>query len=394
MKKCFRTFAAALLAGLMLLAGCGTNGAAKGSSAPTSAAGETTAAARDSSGASAASTAAQQSEAAPAVKTITLTDGVGRSVSVPHPVRTAVVVDRYNNEMIRACGADQYVIAVDTNTAQDRKYWSQFDPDEVVGEGCTDYNYEKVVDLNPDVFIISDISPYEETTEKLAPFNISDYALVAYVPSKFKENVKNVGKIFGVEQQAETFFNYFNDKLNSIQKAIQPDQKKTIYLETTKSLKAALPGSGYNEMIEFAGAENVMATDFEAYKESEVDPEEVLKRDPDIIVKLVTAQSAVAGSGIYTPPTKEDFQKAYEEIISRPGWEDMKAVKNNQIYFMSQFGQGGASKLVGTLYMAKWLYPDQLPDLDPDQVFRDWMEKFQKFEYVPGHFYTAEDLQS
>lgn len=325
--------------------------------------------------------------------TITLTDSVGREITLPHPVRRAVVVDRYNNEMIRACGADQYVVAVDTNTAQDRQYWAQFDPDTVVGEGCTNYNYEKVIDVDPDLFIISDISPYEETTKKLEPFDIPNYALIAYVPSRFEENVKNVGKIFGVEEQADKFFNYFNDKLEYIKKEIKPDQKQSVYLETTKSLKAALPGSGYNEMIEYAGAENIMATDFEAYKETEIDPEEVLHRNPDIIVKLVTPKSAIAGSGIYTPPTKEDFQEAYNEIISRPGWSDMDAVKNNRIYFMSQFGQGGAGKLVGTLYIAKWLYPDQLPELDPDQAFRDWMETFQKFEYVPGHFYSAEELK-
>ena len=95
--------------------------------------------------------------------TITLTDSVGREITLPHPVRRAVVVDRYNNEMIRACGADQYVVAVDTNTAQDRQYWAQFDPDTVVGEGCTNYNYEKVIDVDPDLFIISDISPVSYT---------------------------------------------------------------------------------------------------------------------------------------------------------------------------------------------------------------------------------------
>ena len=38
------------------------------------------------------------------------------------------------------------------------------------------------------------------------------------------------------------------------------------------------------------------------------------------------------------------------------------------------------------MYIAKWLYPDLLPDLDPDEVFRAWLEDFQGFRNVGGHF--------
>ncbi|MFQ8759385.1 MAG: hypothetical protein ACLSAF_07990 [Intestinimonas sp.] len=67
---------------------------------------------------------------------------------------TKVVVDGLGREAeILACGAGRggqplqqradprlrrhidRVIAVDTNTAQDRVYWSQFDPDNVIGKG-------------------------------------------------------------------------------------------------------------------------------------------------------------------------------------------------------------------------------------------------------------------
>lgn len=74
-------------------------------------------------------------------------DGLGREVEIPWPVERAVVANRYNSELIRACGAIDRVIAVDTNTAQDRVYWSQFDPDNVIGKGQSELNYEKIVDL-------------------------------------------------------------------------------------------------------------------------------------------------------------------------------------------------------------------------------------------------------
>ena len=74
-----------------------------------------------------------------------------------------------------------------------------------------------------------------------------------------------------------------------------------------------------------------------------------------------------------------------EELKSRPGWDEIDAVKNDNILLLSHYVHGGASKLVGTMYIAKYLYPDLLPDLHPEQVFKDWLEKYQKLEYIEGH---------
>ena len=99
-------------------------------------------------------------------------DGLGREVEIPWPVERAVVANRYNSELIRACGAIDRVIAVDTNTAQDRVYWSQFDPDNVIGKGQSELNYEKIVDLGAQVLITPKNGTYEQDQEMLEPFGI------------------------------------------------------------------------------------------------------------------------------------------------------------------------------------------------------------------------------
>ena len=78
-------------------------------------------------------------------ETITLTDNVGREVELECPVDTAVSALRYNNELIRACGAIDHIISVDLNTAQDREYWGMFDPEEVIGKSQKELDYEKIV---------------------------------------------------------------------------------------------------------------------------------------------------------------------------------------------------------------------------------------------------------
>ena len=334
------------------------------------------------------------SEGPEAPKTITLTDNVGREVELPYPVETCAVALRYTNELIRACGAIDKVIAVDLNTAQDRNYWGMFDPNEVIGKSQRELDYEKIISLNPQVLILPANGNYEEAIETLTPFGIEVFVISGYDTDDFASQCDNIGKMFHVEESAQKFKNYFLDKLAYIDKQLEGVPERTYYCESNKDYSAVLPGNTFYRMFELAHGRNIFAEDAETVNANEMDPEEVLKRNPDVIIKVITPDSARTGTGLYEPPAKEQFQECYKNIQSRPGWTDIAAVQNDDIYFMTQFSHGGACKLVGTMYAAKWLYPDLLPELDPDEVFRAWMEDFQGFQNIDGHFWTGSDLHS
>ena len=50
------------------------------------------------------------------------------------------------------------------------------------------------------------------------------------------------------------------------------------------------------------------------------------------------------------------------------------------------FCAGGLGKLIGALYTATWLYPDECADIDPDAVFDEWMS-MQEVGPIEGHVY-------
>ena len=337
-----------------------------------------------------AATEAPATEAAPATQV--LTDNVGREVELPVPVDTCVVANRYNSELIRACGAVDHIIAVDTNTAQDRVYWEMFDPENVIGKSQRELNYEKIIELNPQVVILPDNGAYEEAEEKLTPFGIKVFVISGYDTADFKNQTENIGKMFGVEEQAAKFYNFFNDKLEYISEKLEGVEKRTVYFETTSDYSTIFEGNAMYNMVEFANVTNIFSTDTENLSAKEIDPEAIIARNPDVIIKLVTPDKALAGTGLYTAPTKEEFQKAYNDIIGRVGFDSINAVKNDDIYFMTQFSHGGASKLVGTLFIAKMVYPDLLTELDADEIYRAWLEDFQGFDFVDGHFWAGKDL--
>ena len=320
-------------------------------------------------------------------ETIVLTDNIGREVELPYPVTRAAVALRYNNELIRACGAIDYVIAADMNTAQDRKYWKNFSTEDVIGKSQRDLNYEKIIKLDPQVLILPYNGAVEEAVEKLSPFGIKVFVISGYDTADFENQVNNIGKMFNTEEKAEKFYRYYQEPFEYIQKQLKGVPGKTIFFETTRELGTSFPGGYYYNMVEFAGAENIFSNPPADLKESEIDPEAVIKANPEYIVKNITPDKALSGTGVYAPPPLEQRQAVVEKIKNRPGWDEISAVQNDNVYLMSQFGHGGASKRTGALYIAKWLYPEELSELDPDEYFRAWLEDFQGFEYVEGHFY-------
>ncbi len=322
-----------------------------------------------------------------AVKTVTITDNAGRVVEVPFPVERAVVALRYNNELIRACGAIDQVIAADMNTAQDRAYWSNFDPEQAIGKSQRALNYEKIIELSPQVLILPANGTYEEAEEKLSPFGIKVVVISGYDTTDFENQVDNIGKMFDKVEEAEKFKKYYNDTLGYIAKQLEGVEKKTVYWESTKEYKTSFPGNYYYNMIAASGGENIFSDAPEGQSDATITPEEVVVRNPDFIFKHITPSDALKGTGVYVAPSLEQRKQTIEDLKSRPGWDEITAVKNNDVYLMSQFGHGGASKMIGAVYMAKWMYPEVLKELDPDAIFKDWLEEYQGFKFIEGHFY-------
>ena len=67
-------------------------------------------------------------------------------------------------------------------------------------------------------------------------------------------------------------------------------------------------------------------------------------------------------------------------------------IQDNDIFQLSYFSHCGASKIIGVLYVAKYLYPEYLPDLHPEAVFKKWVTEYLDLEYKPGHTYPVMPL--
>ena len=317
----------------------------------------------------------------------TITDSIGRKVDIPYPVTRAAVSNAYNAELINATGAINNIVGVDFNIYNDQTgFKGVFKKEQIIGKSQRELNYEKIIEINPQVLILTGNGSVEEAEKKLKPFGIKVIVCDAYYTEEFAKNCRLIGSIFGKEKEAGELALSFKDKLEYINKQLANVTKKRVYFEYRRIGNTTIPGNYFYKMIEFGGGDNI----FSDAKNVNVDPESIIKRNPEYIIKV----SNINVPSTYEPPTIAEHEAILKEIKSRPGWDTIEAVKKNHILLMSHYVHGGASKLVGTMYVAKYLYPDQLPDLHPEAVFKEWLEKYQHLQYISGHtypFYSIND---
>lgn len=374
-----RRWLAAILAGAMIaVTGCAGNTASKQETT----AAETTAAETTAEETIAAKTTAEAKEG----ETTTFVDDLGREVELELPITRACVANRYNNELIRAVGAGDAVVGVDQYTSQDPVYWPQFGEDETFGKD--EYDYEKIVALDPQVLVVPKNGKVEESVDKLESFGIKVVVITGWDNSDVPKQIRLCGELFGKQEQAEELVDFYQKPVDYINQQLkQVTDRKKVYWEYGNDYSTCIPGTsndGWHNMILMAGGINIFGDASLAGKD--IDPEQILTEDPDLIVKIYAGKNVIGNSGVFTAPPQEEFAEKAEEMLERPGWKDLKAVKEGNFYINTAFMSGGLGKMIGAAYMAKWLYPDLMTDLDPDAIFTQWM-KYQGFEPNAPHYY-------
>lgn len=313
--------------------------------------------------------------------TIVVTDSLGHEVRIPYPLTSVAVINPYNAELITAVGAEKAITGIDKDIYENREAFPvEFTKNMIVcGHGEHNIDYEKVIRLKPQLLILDGGMYYEHAKEILDLFGIQVMVLRSDSPYRFEENCKLLGHIFGKEEKAKELAEYYIKLSKYVDSQLKEIPKKRVYYECRRFARSVIPGEQFNEMLDFAHAENIFSDSNSIY----VSPEYIVLRKPEYIVKLsdINAQYSIV------PPTPEEYYRIENELKERPCWKYMQAIENNKLFFYSYYSHGGAGKIIGALFLAKYMYPEHLKDLDPENAFRYWVEHFERVSYKKGHTY-------
>ena len=76
------------------------------------------------------------------------------------------------------------------------------------------------------------------------------------------------------------------------------------------------------------------------------------------------------------------------DIAGRDGFTDMSGVTDGRFHSIYHQLHHSPFRVVALQPIAKWLHPDEFPDLDPEAIFRSLHERFLPFDYE-GVFWAS-----
>lgn len=205
----------------------------------------------------------------------------------------------------------------------------------------TEINIEKIIELNPDLVV--QYGPGDE--DITASIRDAGINILCYEPESIDDVIdviEKLGKVTDTVEQAESIVNEMNDKKEEIVNKVKDSEKVKVFYEIWhEPLMAAGPGSFMDELINLAGGENIAADAEGEYPQFDI--EQLIERDPQVYLAA-----------------QDSEEKTVESIKARPGFENISAVKNDNVYLLEPniVSRPGPRIIEALEIVAKAIHPD------------------------------------
>ena len=245
-------------------------------------------------------------------ESLTVTDMMGREITLEGPAARIVALTASDVEIIYALGAGDLLVG----RGEYCDYPAEVLDKPVVKSGA-ETNLEEILALEPDVVIMATMAQTVDQVNALEEAGVKVIVSDAQNLDGVYTAVTLIGQIVGKNDEAAALVKEMQDTFEGI-KAKASDSGKTIYFEVSPlewGLWAAGKGTFMDELAAICGLTNAFA-DVDGW--GAISEEQVFEKDPDYIVTT----SMYWGEG----PTP------VEEIMGRAGWDKLNAVQNNRIF--------------------------------------------------------------
>ncbi|MDR2460409.1 MAG: ABC transporter substrate-binding protein [Deltaproteobacteria bacterium] len=291
-------------------------------------------------------------------------------VKVPKAPERIVTLSFASTELIRLMGGISRVVGT-TRYVKARPFMipeTAHIPD--VGRGFMP-DIETLSRLEPQLVITWAGNPGPDLELKLLPLDIYVLRLEFFLPSVFEGEVTVLSEVLGgsATERAKMYLDWINQHKKKLQDLIGNEEvdKPTVIIEHFTERRIAGPGAGAYELSQMAGANNLGY--YLGRQSSETEDEWLIRQNPTVYIKIVSPPIAVSEA-----ERQKAMEDAVREVMERPGWDEMDAVKNKRVYALDSDFSGGPRYVIGLYQMAHFFYPDKVPLQLSEDVFREYLE--------------------
>lgn len=265
---------------------------------------------------------------------MTVTDDLGREVTISGIPERIVSLVPANTEILFALGLGDKVVGVTTYCDYPPKATQK----EKVG-GFTTVNIEQVVVLNPDL-VLATGGVQETFVEQLEGLGITVVALDPDNLDGILHDIALVGDITGVKDAANTLTENLRQGIESITSIVENVGKlKVFYVVWDDPLMTCGQGTFQDALITLAGGTNLGAAAIGEWPTYSL--EMLVAEDPDVIVISLSGRSA-------------------ESMVTPSGWNNLTAVQSGRVYEIDDkiAGRPGPRIVDALENMAKYIHPE------------------------------------
>lgn len=256
------------------------------------------------------------STAAATTYPLTVTDDLGRRVTLNAEPRRIVAMLPSHTETLAALGAADKLVAVDLYSNYPR---AVVEPLPKVGSAYQP-NLEAILALKPDL-VLADESSGSRLTQKLAQAGLTVYGGTGQTFNEVFEKIALLGKLTNREANATRLIASMRADLNALQRSVAGRPTVSTYYEIDPSPYSVGPRSFIGTLIGKAGGRTIVPDSLGDFPK--LDPELIVQRNPQVMVGLTLDEARVrpGWAGLRAVTGRRVFQPTAEErdALSRPG---------------------------------------------------------------------------
>lgn len=219
---------------------------------------------------------------------ITVIDTTGRFVTINKPLRRVFVLNANILEVMRSLDMDkEFIVAISSSATSKEDFFPEFQTALNVGTGW-EPDVEKVIEADPDIVFLyatQFVASCDEVQNQLENAGLTVVRFDCFRPETYLDEVSKLGFILDKEDDADDFAEFYNKCLNDIKDKVEDipeDEKPRVYFEGFGDpYNVGGVGTVTHQIVVEAGGYDIFG-DVTGYKV--VDKEEVMVRDPEIIV--------------------------------------------------------------------------------------------------------------
>lgn len=276
-------------------------------------------------------------------------DRAGNDIIIPKKIEKIICLSPSITEILIEIEEEDKIISVDSYSKEileknnistsNMQIFDMMNPD-----------VEKIISLKPDIIFVNTFSVFSSKNSVDAIKNLG--LSVAVIPNSdtliaIEEDIYFLGEVLKLKDASKKVISKMQiniEKIKSIGDKIT--NKKSVYFEIGAMPNLYTFGCNVylDDMINIIGAKNIFEDKNSWIAVSE---ESVLSANPDIIFTSV-----------------DYIDNPINEILNRKSWQNIKAIKNKEVYFIKSSLLPNHNVIQALFSMAKSTYPKEFKDID------------------------------